>query len=373
MKIVVAPTAFKHSLTVKQATRAIARGLRRAGMKDLILLPVSDGGNGFLDAMHMAYPQARLVRVRVENPIGEEVPSRYLRLPDGETAVIEMALASGIELMRGKSGDLRRMNTYGTGQLINDALWQGAKRVIIGMGGSATVDGGAGALRALGVQYWGEDGVYILPRYHHARHVYRINTGFVPKAWRKAEFIYAVDVDNPPLGERGAVPTFAPQKGATPDMMVELERDLVHFLRQLTQYTGKNMSYVEGGGSAGGLAAGLKAVLGGDIRNGFAVYAEHTKFLERCAGAKLLLTGEGKLDMQTLGGKAPYGVAQVGAQLGIATIAFTARFEGEPSLFRDAGFADVIPIVPSHMTSEEGIARAPELLERAAYRLGVLL
>jgi glycerate kinase len=294
-------------------------------------------------------------------------------LADGTTAVIEMALASGLELLRSDELNPLITNTYGTGHLLQAALDAGAKRIIVGMGGSATVDGGAGCVQALGVRLVDADGRDILRAGGNLDRIRRIDVSRLDPRWKQVEVIIASDVDNPLLGEKGAAAVFGPQKGATPQNVPLLEANLRHFFTLVSEQLGVDVREVPGGGAAGGLAAGLMAFLNGHIQSGIDLLLAHSHFDERLADAALVITGEGQMDAQTVHGKGPIGVAKRAREKGVPTVAIVGGLNVDDALLHDAGIAAALPIVTAPMTLEQAIERASELVERAALRLGYLL
>lgn len=372
MKILIAPGAFKHSLTARATAEAIARGLRRSGLEaELVLLPIADGGNGTLDAF-LAGGGRRMLTPAVD-PLGRPITAAYALLDGGETAVIEMALASGLELLR--PGELSPLlaTTYGIGQLLMAALEAGAKRFIVGMGGSATVDGGAGCLQALGVRLldtYGQDvplgggGLY---------NIYTIDTAGVDPRWNAVEVIIASDVDNPALGDQGAAAMFGPQKGAGPHEVRLLESGLRHFFTKVRDQLGVDVLDVPGGGAAGAFSAGLMAFLGGRIESGVDLVLAFNGFDQQVQDADLVITGEGQMDAQTVHGKGPIGVARRAREQGVPTIAIVGGLNVDDALLHEAGIQAALPIVTRPMPLDDALRDADALVERAALRLGYLL
>ena len=375
MKILIAPGAFKRSLSASAAALAIQRGLKRSGIDaELYLLPIADGGNGTLDAF-LANAGER-VALTVSDPLGRSVKSAYglLNADGGQTAVIEMALASGMELLRPDEYDPLRASTFGTGQLLQAALEAGARRFIVGVGGSATVDGGAGCLQALGMKLFDESGAEIPHGIGGGQlsDIRTIDASALDSRWRECEVIIASDVENPTLGEQGAAAIFGPQKGASPDDVRVLETNLRHFFTLVRDQIGVDVLNVRGGGAAGALSAGLMAFIDGRIESGIDLLLAHNRFDDRLRDADLIVTGEGQIDEQTVQGKGPIGVARRGREYGVPTVAIVGGLNADDALLHEAGISAVLPIVTGPMTLDEAIARADELVERAALRLGYL-
>lgn len=370
MEIIIAPGAFKHSLTAHQAASAIATGLDRARLgAHLHVCPIADGGNGTLDAYLLN--RGKRVNVTTFDPLMRSIEAAYGLIDD--TAVIEMALASGLELVQRHELDALRATTYGTGVLLNAALDAGAKRMIVGLGGSATTDGGAGCLQALGIRLLDDQGNDVPPGGGNLNRVRTIDISRLDPRWREVEVIIASDVDNPALGERGAAAVFAPQKGASPEEVPLLEANLRHFFTLVYEQLGVDVRDVPGGGAAGAFAAGLMAFLNGKIRSGIDLILEHVGFDDLLATADLVITGEGRMDEQTIGGKGPIGVARRAHERGVKTVALVGGLEADDVLLHEAGVWAVLPIVDRPMPLDEALKRAPELLEWAATRLGYLL
>lgn len=371
-KIIVAPGAFKHSLTARAAAEAIAAGLRRSGLEaELHLLPIADGGNGTLDAF-LAGGGER-VAVTVEDPVGRPVEAAFALLPDGRTAVIEMALASGLELLDARQLDPLRASTYGTGQLLRAALDRGVTRVIVGMGGSATVDGGAGCAQALGVSLLDAYGVELPRGGGVLDRLFVIDPQRLDPRWRSVEVLIASDVTNPALGAAGAAAVFGPQKGAAPEQVALLERNLTHFFRAVRDQLGVDVRATPGGGAAGALSAGLMAFVGGRIESGIDLVLAYSGFSALLAGADLVITGEGRMDGQTVHGKGPIGAALLARQHGVPTVALVGSLELDDAALHRAGVQAALPIVSGPMPLERALDDAADLLERAALRLGYLL
>ena len=372
MRIIVAPGAFKNSLTAQEAAAAIARGLEQSGLgADLVLKPVADGGNGTLDAMLAGGGERR--SLVVSGPLGAPVQADWGLLPDGVTAVVEMALASGMELLAAEELDPLRASTYGTGQLLAAALEAGATQVILGLGGSATVDGGAGCLQALGVHLLDAQGEAIGPGGAQLGRVARVDASAMDPRWRDVSLLLASDVDNPTLGEQGAAAVFGPQKGADAQQVETLEAQLTHFFTVIHQQTGRDLRQVPGGGAAGAFAAGMMAFLDAELQPGIELVLAHSGFERALRDADLVITGEGQMDEQTIHGKGPIGVARMALAQGVPTVALVGGLAVHDAELHRAGMQAVLPITPGPMALEDALTDASPLLERAALRLGYLL
>lgn len=370
MKIIIAAGALKHSLSAASAAQAIARGLRRSGLDaGLVLLPIGDGGNGTLDAFLTGGGER--ISVMVADPLGRPLEAAF-GLRDG-TAVVEMALASGLELLATDELDPLRTSTFGTGQLMQAALDAGAQRVIVGMGGSATVDGGAGCLAALGVRLLDADGSDVPPGGGSLHLIRQIDASGLDPRWRDVEVIIASDVDNPTLGEQGAAAVFAPQKGATPAQVEALESSLHHFFTLVADQTGADVRAAQGGGAAGALSAGLMAFLGGRIESGIDLILDLCGFDEYLQDTALVITSEGRMDAQTIHGKGPFGVARRALARGVPTVALVGGLDADDALLHEAGLWAALPILNEPLSLDVALARAETLVEQAALRLGYLL
>ncbi len=370
MKIVIAMGAFKHSLGASAAAEAVARGLRRSELAaDLVLLPIADGGNGTLDAF-LAGGGQRIAHT-VRDPFGRPVAAAFG--VQNDVALIEMALASGLELIAADELDPLRTSTYGTGDLLRAALDTGARRLIVGMGGSATVDGGAGCLQALGVRLLDADGQDVPPGGGQLHLIRQIDASGLDPRWREVEVIIASDVDNPTLGDEGAAAVFGPQKGASPAQVETLEANLRYFFTLIADQVGVDVRATPGGGAAGALSAGLMAFLGGRIESGIDLIVDLLPFDQALAGADLLITGEGRMDEQTLHGKGPVGIARRASEYGVPSVALVGGLEIDDALLHDGGIWAALPITTAPMPLETALADADALVERAALRLGYLL
>jgi len=368
-RLIAAPGAFKHALTATQAADAIAHGLRRSGWHDVLAFPVADGGNGTLDCF-LAHG-GRRISTPVRDPLGRQISSAFGILPDDDTAVIEMALASGIELLQ-----VRRpthADTYGTGQLIRAALDANARRIIVGLGGSASTDGGAGCLRALGVRLLDANGQDIPPGGAGLAYLARIDASGLDPRLREVEIIIAADVNHTVVGSRGAAAVFAPQKGASPAEVRLLDDNLHRFFSLVRDQFGVNVLTTPGGGAAGGLAAGLLAFTSASLKPGIDLLLDSCGFNKALEYSGGVIVGEGRLDMQSFGGKSPVGVAKRASAKHVPVVALCGMITASPHALRQAGIRAAWSIIDAPMTIGEAIRRSGELLERAAFRLGQTL
>ncbi len=339
MKIVVAPDSFKGTLTAVEVAACIRRGLGRVLPEaEIVELPLADGGEGFVETM-VAATGGAIEMVEVEDPLGRPIQAHFGMLPGRRTAVIEMASASGLPLLEPAERNPLRTSTYGTGQLVHAALDRGARHILLGIGGSATVDGGLGMASALGVKFFDEQGVEIGKTGGDLAELSSIDARSRDSRLRDTRVEVACDVDNPLTGERGAAAVFGPQKGATPDMVERLDSDLARLARVIQRDLGVEVDTVPGAGAAGGLGAGLLAFLGARLRSGVTLVLDHVGFEKVVAGADLVITGEGRLDGQTLHGKLPAGVARSAAALGCPTLALAGALADELGALHTQGIA----------------------------------
>ena len=376
MKIVVAPDSFKGSVTALQAANAMETGLRRIFPAATIeKIPMADGGEGTVQSLVDATGGHFQTR-RVLAPLGDEVGAQFGILADGETAVIEMAAASGLTLVPPDKRNPLKTTTYGTGQLIRAALEAGCRRLIIGIGGSATNDGGAGMAEALGVKLLDANGNPIPRGGGGLGTLATIDiTGLHPAIAETdtTDTVVACDVNNPLTGPEGASHVYGPQKGATPAIIETLDAHLAHFDAVLTQTLGKSFNAIPGAGAAGGLGAGLMAFLNAELRLGVDIMIDAVKLNERIKGASLVFTGEGQLDFQTVFGKTPVGVAKVAKAYDIPVIAIAGGIaEGAEAVY-DAGIDAMLGIVHEPMSLELAVADASRLIADTAERAARLI
>jgi len=366
MRICVAPDSFKESLSAVEAADAIARGIRNVGADiDAVLVPMADGGEGTVSAL-VAATGGRTLSARVTGPLGEPVDAEFGLLGDGSTAAIEMAAASGLALVPPDRRNPMLATTLGTGELVKAALDLGARRIIIGIGGSATVDGGAGMAQALGARLLDESGRDIPRGGAGLAKLHSIDLSNLDPRIRNTEILVACDVDNPLTGPRGAAPIYGPQKGATPQMVRDLSENLGRLAAAIRRDIGVDVEQMPGAGAAGGLGAGLVAFLNARLRPGIQIVIEAVRLDERMAGCDLVITGEGKLDQQTLHGKVPLGVARQAAEYCIPVIALAGCVGPDRTGLNAAGIAAFFSIIDCPMNTEDAFSRAAELLAATA-------
>ena len=370
LRAVIAPDSFKGSLSAGEAARSIERGLLRAGSFECALVPVADGGEGTVDALCLATNGERLC-ARVSDPLGREINAQYGRL-NGTTFVVETAAASGFALVSEEERDILRATSYGTGQLIRRALEDGARRVILGLGGSATNDGGAGLAQALGYRLLDGEGREIGPGGAELLRLHRIQRP-EKDPMLGVECVAACDVRNPLCGENGASAIFGPQKGARPEDVALLDRALAHFAEILRRDLRIDIRDMPGSGAAGGLGGGATAFLNARLEPGFELVARETRLEEKISGADLVLTGEGRTDAQTLCGKVPLGVARIARRFGVPAVCLSGGLGAGWEALYEAGITACFSVSDGPMTLACALSRAEELLEAAALGVGRLV
>lgn len=361
MKVLVAPDKFKGSISATAAVEAISRGWRTVfPQADLQGAPIADGGEGFAATLCEAL-RGEWIQCPARDPLGREVEARYAWIPQQRLAIIEMSEASGLWRLKASELDPLRANTYGTGQLMRDAVERGAVRILVGLGGSATTDGGIGMAAALGYETLTSDGEELEPIPKNLTALTRIVRD---GAIELPEIIAACDVQNPLLGPRGTARIFSRQKGADARTVETLEVALETLAEVAAEEFGCDFRDTPGAGAAGGIGFGLMTFCGARVQAGFDLVAEVLQLERRIAGADLVITGEGRLDAQTLEGKGPAGVARLARKHGCRVLAFAGTITAEAEPLFDATCA----IVDQPVTLEESMARGAELLERAAAR-----
>ncbi len=377
MKIIIAPNAFKESLEAAEAARAMAAGWRKVFPKaKLIEMPVADGGDGTA-ASFAAAAGARLVSRKVKGPLGKTISAKFAWEKKNAAAVIEMAQASGLWLVPPRRRNPMKTSTFGSGQLAAAALKLGARRVVVGLGGSATVDGGAGFAAAMGYRLLDRNGRPIGPGGAGLEKLARIVSPEKPLWSKKTEFLAATDVTNPLLGPKGAAAVFGPQKGATPAQVKRLEAALKNFSDRIELDLGKKVARVPGAGAAGGFGACLAGLFDAQLVSGIEVFLELCGFEKALRGADLVLTGEGTLDRQTSYGKAPMGVAQAAAKKKVPVIALAGTLGNGWETLLKKGFQAIFSITDSPITLDQAMRDARRLLIKQteavarAYRAGL--
>ena len=371
MKIVIAPDSFKESLSAPEVAAAIARGWRQVFPEaELLLRPMADGGEGTVDAVLAATGGERR-ECRVCGPLGESVLAHWGWLGEG-TAVLEMASASGLHHVPRDRRDATVTTSLGTGELIRAALDAGATRIILGLGGSATNDGGAGLLQALGVRFLDAREVELPPGGAALARLARIDVGGLDPRLLQARLEIAADVDNPLCGPRGASRVFGPQKGADPQQVEQLDAALEHYARVVAATLGEDHSHHPGVGAAGGLGFAVRAFLHAGFRPGIELVAELSGLADAVEGADLVITGEGRLDSQSLHGKTPVGVARIARAADVPVVALAGSLGEDYQALYAAGIDAAFALSPGPQSLEQAMAGAAAELQARACDLARL-
>ena len=370
MKLLFASDSFKGSLTAIEICDILEKvAQRHFPGAETVSVPVADGGEGTVDALLRAMGGKR-IEVKVTGPLFEEETAVWGLLPDGRTAVMEMAQASGLPYVPADQKDPRNATSLGTGEMIADALKKGVRNILIGIGGSATNDGGMGMLAALGAKFTDALGNVVKPVGGEMKNVARADfSGLLPEL-KETEITVICDVTNPLLGKNGATFIYGPQKGAVPEIRDELEAGMAHYAEAVSAAAGRDIASFPGAGAAGGLGAALGGVLGAKLKSGIDAVLDAVNFEEKLQGVSLAVTGEGRIDGQSVQfGKVPVGVAKRCAAQGIPTLAIVGGIgDGAEGLF-DLCESTIQTTVSGPMTLEKAIENAPALYESAADRL----
>lgn len=373
MKIVIAPDSYKESLSAMAVASEIEAGFREIFPDaEYRKVPVADGGEGTVQAMIDA-SGGRLRELRVRGPLGEPVSAFYGMMGDGETAVIEMAAASGLELVPAARRDPMLTTSYGTGELIRDALDAGARRFVLGIGGSATNDGGAGMLQALGGRLLDGAGNDLAPGGAALAMLDKIDLSALDARIKDCVFDVACDVSNPLVGPQGASHIFGPQKGATPEMVESLDAALRHYADVIARDLGRPVADVPGAGAGGGIGAAMLVFLGGRLRPGSEIVTAAVGLDAAVADADLVLTGEGRIDSQTIHGKTPVGVARVAQRHGKPVIAIAGCLAPGAVAVHEHGIAAVFGAVSRPCTVEQALADAAANVRVSARNIAAVL
>ena len=366
MKVVIAPQSFKGSISALDAARAMEQGVKRVFPDtETVLAPVADGGDGTLETLVEA-TEGDIRSATVTGPIGEPVEAEWGALGDGETAMIEMARTSGLALLSLDERDPLRATTYGLGEIIREALDAGFRSFIVGIGGSATNDGGAGMAQALGVRLLNESGNDLPPGGAALAGLRKIDASGLDARAAASQFSVACDVSNPLTGPEGASAVYGPQKGATPELVEQLDGALGNFAEVVERDIGRSIDDVPGSGAAGGLGGGMMAFLDGSLRAGVDIVLDQVGLNEQLEGADLVITGEGQLDFQTVYHKAPIGVAWRAKERGIPVIAISGSLGPGFEDVHPEGIDAVASIVCAPMSLDEASTRSGELIADAA-------
>ena len=371
MKIILAPDSFKGSLTSTEVAEAMETGIKRVlPGADCIKIPMADGGEGTVQSLLDA-AGGELISCKVTGPAGQSVTAGYGMLADNSTAVIEMAAASGLALVSGKTMNPLKTTSFGTGELIRHALDRGAEKIILGIGGSATNDAGVGMAQALGVVFRDGDG-RVIRRNGAGGMLQQIESVDLKARHPKldqARILVACDVDNPLTGENGAACVFAPQKGADADMVKLLDDNLKHLAGVIERETGIDVDAIPGTGAAGGLGAGLLVFAGAELESGIEIISRATSIETHLRSADLVFTGEGRVDFQTAFGKTPAGIARLAAEYGVPVIAIGGGLADDAGQVFTHGINGLEAAIARDMPLDEALANSREYIANAAERV----
>ena len=374
MRIIIAPDSFKGSLTSEDVANHIQKVISNYFPQSKILkIPIADGGEGTVEVL-TTYLGGEKIYTQVHGPLGKNIVACYGYIKSTSTAIIEMATASGLPLLTEKERNPLLTNTFGTGQLIKDALERQCKKIIICIGGSATNDGGAGMLQALGVEFFNKNGLLKIINGGNLGEIEKISIEKIDKRIFNANIIVACDVNNPLLGAQGASKVYGPQKGAGPGQVDILEESLEHFANITAILLKKDFRNVEGAGAAGGLGFGLISYLNANLQKGIDLVMETLDFENELKKFKpdLVITGEGMMDYQTAFGKAPFGVAKISKKYNIPVLAFCGALGKDFQKLYSQGFDSIFSIVDGPMVLDDALINAGVLLENAVERVFLL-
>ncbi|WP_052282123.1 glycerate kinase [Kluyvera genomosp. 1] len=373
MKIVIAPDSYKESLSALDVASAIESGFREIYPDaEYVKIPVADGGEGTVEAM-VAATQGRIIDVEATGPLGETVAAFYGVSGDEQCAFIEMAAASGLELLTAAKRNPLKTTSWGTGELIRHALDLGVKRIIIGLGGSATNDGGAGMVQALGAKLLTAENQQIAYGGAGLATLAKIDVSGLDSRLAHCQIDVACDVTNPLTGDDGASAVFGPQKGATPEMVVQLDDALMHFAQRMKQDLAIDVLTLEGGGAAGGMGAALYAFCGAKLRPGIDIVTDALHLEALVAGADLVITGEGRMDSQTIHGKVPVGVARVAKRHHIPVIGIAGSLTEDVGVVHQHGVDAVFSVLYRICSLEDALAQAGDNVRMAARNIAAAI
>jgi glycerate kinase len=373
MHILIAPNAFKNSLDAGSVAAAISEGLRQSNLNCTTKsFPVGDGGDGTGELI-IQHCDGTILNAEVRDPLGRKIHSSFGLIDNGKTAVIEMADASGLRLLKETELDPLHATSSGTGELIKHALDNNINKIILCIGGSATVDGSTGILQALGFRFLNKKGNDLTSIPEELTELDTIDLSPVDKRIMNCELVVLCDVENVLLGKKGAAPVFGPQKGASPADIKKLEASLSKLKDVILKQTGKDISLIKHGGAAGGVAAGLAGLLNAQLVNGIDYFLSQTGFDKELGKADLVITGEGSIDIQTLQGKGPFGVAQGAKKKGIPVIGVAGKIPLEPSVDLQKYFDVLLSINHEAMELSEALQHTRSNLIRTAKAIGDML
>ncbi len=364
--IVLAPDSFKESMTAKEVCMAMERGIKKVNDEvTCVHVPMADGGEGTVQSLVDA-TGGRIHSLMVTGPLGDKVKASYGILGDNETAILEMASASGIHLVPTEKRNPLITTTYGTGELIKDCLEHGVKKILIGIGGSATNDGGVGVIQALGGKLLDNEGNELAFGGGELGKLAHIDLSNFDKRLHDVVIEVACDVSNPLCGEKGASKVFGPQKGATPEIVKELDSNLAHYAHIIKKQLKKDIINVPGAGAAGGLGAGLMAFLNGTLKKGIEMVIEYTGLEEKIEAADMVWTGEGSIDFQTQYGKTPLGVATIAKKYNKPVIALAGKVGEDVEVLYGNGIDSIFGIMQGVTSLEEALKKGAENTEKTS-------
>jgi glycerate kinase len=366
MKIVIAIDSFKGSLSSNELSNSVENGIKKVySQAKIIKVPIADGGEGTVEAL-VEGTGGNFIDIRVANPLLIPIKSQYGILGDGKTAIIEMATASGLPLIAVEDRNPMKTTTYGTGEMIKDAISRGCREFVIGIGGSATNDGGIGMMKALGVKFFEENDIELGHGGEQLARVKRIDMSEILPEVKECKFLIACDVDNPFYGLNGAAYVYARQKGADDKMISQLDNGLRNFAQIIKKDLNIEISDVPGAGAAGGLGGGFLAFLNGELKPGIDIVLEEVKLKEKLEGVDFVITGEGRMDFQSIMGKAPVGVAKLAKTKNIPVIAIAGGVADDAGEVHNHGIDSIFSIMNYPMTLEDAMEpkRAKILVEK---------
>lgn len=369
MKIIIAPDSFKGSMTSLEAALAIKRGILDVDpLAETILLPMADGGEGTVEAI-LSVSGGKRISCQVQDPLGRKIEAAYGWIVGEKAAVIETAAASGLPLLLPEELDPDKASSFGTGQLIKDALDRGAEKIILGLGGSATVDAGTGLFQALGVKFFDENNRELETVGGRLDLIASMDATGLEPSLAAVQIIVASDVINPLLGKDGAIAVFGPQKGVKQQHMSRYEKGLQQFSALAANTMGHDKSAEPGSGAAGGIGFLLKTLLDVEFMSGLKLIVERTQLEKQLDGADLVLTGEGRIDGQSVFGKVPVGIGRLARSHNIPVIAFAGSIGSGIENLEKEGILEIMPIISGPMELQEALLDGERLLYEAAKRL----
>ena len=369
MKIVIAPDSFKGSLTATEAADAIEIGFRAVYPDaEYVKVPMADGGEGTVQSLVDA-TSGTIINQSVIGPMGDMVSGFFGIFGDSRTAVVEMAAASGIHLVKPEERNIYLASSFGTGQLINAALDHGCDKLIIGLGGSATNDGGMGMMKALGGQFLDQSSAPLAPDVRALSQLARIDLQHLNPRLGKTEIVVACDVDNPLCGEIGAARVFGPQKGATEEDIAVLDQALARYGDVLSNNTGRNIAVEPGAGAAGGMGAALIGLIDAVVKPGVDLVIGIVELAKSIVDADLVITGEGRVDSQTIHGKTPVGVAKIAKSHNLPVICIAGSVEDDADIIHQLGIDEIYSVIEGDYDLTEVLIEAGHKLTQAAQKI----